>query len=115
MKKTIALMAFILIAQSVPVLAQDASPYGENYPEKAKKKMGQIMALDPNGDGLITETEFISNAKKQFDEMNYNNDDYVDMQEVKRYRAEKQAAAQERREAIKQRRLDRLKKIEGVE
>lgn len=104
MKKLMALIAFVLIAQTVPVLAQDNSPYGEQYPEKAKKHTSQLMALDPNGDGLITQTEFMSNAKRQFDAMNYNNDDYVDMEEMRRFRVERQEAAAQRREEIKQRR-----------
>ncbi len=115
MKKLITLIAFFLIAQSIPVLAQEVTPYGDQYPEKAKKNISQLMALDPNGDGLITQTEFMANAKKQFNEMNYNNDDYIDMEELKRFRAERQEAAAKRREEIKQRRGEQSDNKAGVQ
>jgi len=104
-------IALIMCLFSLSVQAEMESPYGDKYPEKVKKQISKLGHIDPNGDGLITQTEFLNNAKKQFNDMNYNQDDFVDFEEMKRYRAEKREEAKARRAEIKKKQEEKRSKI----
>jgi Ca2+-binding EF-hand superfamily protein len=75
--KWIALTAMSLMLVSNPVLA-------DNHGDKRGHKMEEVMEkVDVNGDGIITEEEFIEVHKEQFDTLDENGDGKVTEDELK--------------------------------
>ncbi len=106
MKKLLMLTAAGLIFQATPVLA-DHHEGGEGHKGKMFEKH------DSNGDGVISESEFLEHAKKKFSEKDKNGDGVISKEEAR----ENHESMKERwEEKKKQRMLDkRRSEIEGEE
>ena len=93
MKKLLLLTAAGLILQATPVLA-DHHGKGK-FDEKFAKH-------DINGDGVVSEAEFLENAKKKFSEKDANNDGSVSKDEAKAAYEAKRSERKEKRQGKRQ-------------
>ena len=96
MKKLLLLTATGLILQATPVLASD---YGDGQGRQGKNgQKGEMFAKhDTNGDGVISESEFLAHAKVKFAEKDANSDGSISKEEAQAAHAAKRAKRQERR------------------
>ena len=104
MKKILMLTAAGLILQATPVLAEDH----EGGHHKGDHKAKMFEKQDANGDGMISEAEFLDNAKKHFAEMDANGDGNVTKEEGKAAFEAKREKMKEKRKAWKEKR-DKMK------
>lgn len=98
MKKLLLLSAAALVFQATPVLAEDAA---------GKHKGGMFEKGDTNGDGVITQEEFLETAKKKFAEMDADGDGSITQEEGKAAHEAKRAKWKEKREEMKSKRGER--------
>lgn len=92
MKKILMLMAAGFILQATPVLAE--SHHGEGGKNKDHKSK-MFEKHDTNGDGAISEDEFLAHAKEKFTKMDANGDGSISKEEGK-------AAHEAKREKMKE-------------
>lgn len=113
MKKLLMITAAVLIAQATPVFAEtgdhDGKPGGKMFEKQ-----------DTNGDGVISEAEFLETAKKRFAEMDSDGNGSVTKEEGKAAHEAKRAKMKEKREKWKEKRQERKearkdKRSEGAE
>lgn len=106
MKKILLLVAAGLIFQVTPVLAQ---PQGDGVvgPDKRGKMFEKH---DTNGDGMVSEAEFLEHAKKKFAEKDINGDGSLSQDEAKAAHAEKR----KKREALKEKWKEKIEKRKEV-
>ena len=97
MKKLLILTAAFMTLQSLPVLAEEDGVEG-------KAKMEREIKGDTNGDGMISESEFLARAKERFNSTDANNDGNIDREEAK-------AAHQKKREEMKAKRAEMKEKF----
>lgn len=88
MKKILLLSAAVLALQVVPALAQDG-PAGEG--KKGPRHEGMFEKQDTNGDGKVTEAEFLEHGKAKFKELDGNGDGSVTKEEAKAHFDKKRA------------------------
>ncbi len=101
MKKLLLLTAAGLILQATPVLA-------EHHGDKHGGKKGQMFAkYDTNGDGAISEAEFLEKAKKKFAEKDTNGDGAISQDEAKAAHKEKRGARKEKRQERRENRKEK--------
>lgn len=94
------LSAAALILQATPVLA---GPH-----EGGEGRKGEMFKKhDLNGDGKITESEFLEHAKKKFSERDKNNDGAITEDEAKAAYEAKRSEMKEKRENWKEKRETR--------
>ena len=99
MKKLLILTAAFMALQSLPVLAEDGDkPMGD-------KRMEREIKGDTNGDGMISESEFLAKAKDRFSEMDANGDGNIDREEAKK-------AHKARRDHMSKKRAEMKEKME---
>lgn len=99
MKKLLILTAAFMTLQSFPVLAEDHEGGHEG-----KTKMERKIKGDTNGDGMISEGEFLTRAKERFNSTDANNDGNIDREEAK-------AAHHKKREEMKSKRAEMKEKM----
>lgn len=98
MKKTLLLTAALLAFQAVPAFAQDstaAKKDGGKYLDKMFEKG------DRDGNGSISEAEFLEGAKERFSSMDANKDGNVTRDEAKAHHDAKRAEWKAKREKMK--------------
>jgi Ca2+-binding EF-hand superfamily protein len=93
MKKILMLSAAVLALQAIPALAQEHGDKGARGAKMFEKQ-------DTNGDGVITEEEFVARAKEHFTMMDGNKDGKVTKEES-------EAAFAKMREKMKEHRKDK--------
>ena len=92
MKKLLLLAAAALIVQATPVLA-------ENYGGKGHGKKGQMFEkYDTNGDGAISQSEFLAKAQQKFAEKDTNGDGAISKEEAQAAHEAKRNKMKEKRE-----------------
>lgn len=101
MKKLLILTAAVLVFQTTPVLAE--SYEGGDKPHKGK----MFEKKDTNGDGVISESEFLDHAKARFDEMDKNGDGSISQDEAKVMHEAKREKMKEKRDQWKEKRQER--------
>jgi Ca2+-binding EF-hand superfamily protein len=101
MKKILMLSAAVLVFQAVPALAE-----GPHDKENRGAKMFEKQ--DANGDGVISEDEFLARAREHFATMDANKDGKVTKEES-------EAAFAKMREKMKEHREEMRKKHGGEE
>lgn len=107
MKKILLLTAAGLIFQATPVLAQ---PHGDGDGSKGKGKMFEMR--DTNGDGVISEAEFLAHAKSKFAEKDTNGDGSISKDEAKAAHEAKREKMKEMRDKRQEKRDQRSDKAE---
>ncbi len=121
MKKLLLLSAAFLALQAVPVMAQDADappPVKEGkHAGPDGKGRGEMFFSknDTNGDGVISEDEFLANAKKHFDEGDTDKDGKLTKEEAKAQHEKMRAKMKEKREEMKEKRKAVEKPAEKAE
>ena len=98
MKKLLLLGAAVLVFQATPVLADNHKGGHGNKGAKMFEKH------DTNGDGAISEAEFLEHAKAKFSERDTNGDGSITMEEAK---AAKEAKRGKMRDKMKDRMKDK--------
>lgn len=96
MKKFLMLLAAILVFQATPVLA--------DHHENSDKKGKMFEKHDTNGDGVISEAEFLEHSKARFTKMDKNGDGSISKEEGKEARKDKRAKMKEKRDERKAKR-----------
>jgi Ca2+-binding EF-hand superfamily protein len=99
MKKILMLTAAALVLQATPVLA------GDYKDSDHKGKMFEKQ--DTNGDGVITESEFLESAKERFKSMDLNGDGSVTKEEGREAMEAKRKKWKEKREERMEKRKER--------
>lgn len=103
MKRVMILSATILAFSAVPALAESGEHQGP--------KGGMFTKHDTNGDGVISEDEFLDHAKERFGNIDADGDGTVSKEEAKagheKKRAEMKERMKERREARQEKREER--------
>ncbi|HPF78407.1 MAG TPA: EF-hand domain-containing protein [Alphaproteobacteria bacterium] len=106
MKKLLLLTAAGLVLQATPVLAQ---PH-EGGPGDGPRGPGKMFEKhDANGDGVISEAEFLASAKEKFAEMDKDGNGSISQEEVKASHEERREKMKEMRDKWKEKRGDRMK------
>ena len=100
MKKLLLLTAAGLIFQVTPVLA-------DNHKGGHGDKGQMFEKHDTNGDGVISEAEFLEHAKKKFADKDTNGDGSISKDEAKAAKEAKRAKKKEMKEKWKEKRKDR--------
>ena len=103
MKKLFLLSAAALAFASAPALAQSADGTGPG-PGPRDNKMFEMH--DANGDGVVTEAEFLDRAKERFAQMDADGDGKLTQEEAK-------AAHESMRDKFKEKRMERRKMRDG--
>lgn len=112
MKKLLFIVAAGLIFQVTPVLA-DHHMKGEGYD---KKKEEMFKKQDTNGDGVISEAEFLTHAKKKFEEKDLNKDGSISKEESEEAHEAMREKRKEMKENWKEKREKNMeKKIDQAE
>lgn len=93
MKKLLMLTAAGFILQAAPALADNHAG--------GHKKADMFEKHDINGDGVISEAEFLENAKKKFKEKDANSDGSISKEEAKAGRKAMKEKYKEKREERK--------------
>ena len=77
MKKCLVILSTVLFTMTLPhtTMAEEAGPTCKH--EKKHKKGQFFQKMDLNGDGQVTETEFIKAAKLRFSKMDKNGDGVI--------------------------------------
>ena len=96
MKKFLLLSATALIFQATPVLAE------HHEGERGGKKGKMFEQHDTNGDGVISEAEFLAKAKQKFAEKDTNGDGSISKDEAKAAHEAKREKRKEMREKRKE-------------
>ena len=103
MKKILMLTAAGLILQATPVLAE--------HHEGAEGHKGKMFQKhDTNGDGVISESEFLEQAKKRFSKMDADGSGSVSQDEAKAAHKAKREKMREKKEERKEKRQERKEK-----
>lgn len=98
MKKLLILTAAFMVLQSLPVFAEDGDkPMGDH------KRMEREIKGDTNGDGMISESEFLAKSKTRFSEIDSNGDGNIDREEAKKAHEKRRGAMKEKRAKMKER------------
>jgi hypothetical protein len=106
MKKLLMLTAAGLILQATPVLAD----HHEDGHKGHGDKRGEMFAKhDINGDGVISEAEFLTHAKAKFVKKDTNHDGSISKEEAKTAHAAKREKWKEKREGMKDKMHERMK------
>ncbi len=105
MKKILLLAAAGLIFQVTPVLAEHHEGDGGH-----DRKNQMFEKHDTNGDGMISEAEFLEHAKKKFGEKDSNGDGSISKDEAKAAHDAKREKRKEMRDQWKEKRQDRMEK-----
>ena len=100
MKKFLMLTAAGLIFQATPVLAGHHEG-GEDH------KGGMFAKHDTNGDGVISEAEFLAHAKAKFAQKDTNGDGSISREEAKAAKQSKREKMKDKREKIKEKHQER--------
>lgn len=103
MKKILLLTAAALIFQVTPVFAESSAEDG--FHGKHKGKM--FAEKDANGDGVISESEFLDHAKKKFAEIDGNGDGSLSQEEMKAAHKAKREKMKEMKGKWKEKRQER--------
>lgn len=107
MKKLLMLAAAGLIVQATPVIAGHHEG-GEGHMKDKGKKVAEMFAKnDTNGDGVVSEAEFLDHAKKKFAEKDLNGDGSISMDEAKKNKEAKREKWKEKREGMKEKMKER--------
>ena len=101
MKKLLFLAAAILMLQATPVLAA-----GHEGGEGHKGKMFE--KHDTDGDGKISEAEFLAKAKAKFAEKDTNGDGFITQDEAKAARGEMKEKMKEKRGEMREKMKERM-------
>lgn len=111
MKKILLLTAAGLIFQVTPVLAQ---PYGDGSGMGGRdgKSSKMFEKHDADGDGVISESEFLEHAKVKFDERDTDGNGSISKDEARAAHEAKRKKRQEMKEKWKEKRQERLDKSE---
>lgn len=99
MKKILLLSAAVLALQVVPALAEEGPAGGEG--KKAPRHEGMFEKQDTNGDGVVSETEFLERGKVMFKEMDGNGDGNVTKEEARAHFEKKHAEREAKRAEMK--------------
>lgn len=103
MKKFLASSAIILALAAVPAFACDGD--GPKGPAQGKKMGYMFDKHDTDGDGIVTEAEFLEGAKARFQDMDADGDGKVTREEA-------QGFYQEKREKMKEKRMEKRGEME---
>lgn len=95
MKKLMMLSAAILAMQAIPALAADGAPKEHRGAKMFEKQ-------DTNGDGIVTEEEFLARAKEHFTLMDGNKDGKITKEEAEAAHAKMREKFKEHREKMKE-------------
>lgn len=97
MKKLMILGALALFSVS-PAMAEEAiSADAEVKKERKHDGNGRFAKADKNGDGMISKSEFLAQAKERFKTIDANNDGEISKDEAKAHRKNKMAKIKQRR------------------
>jgi Ca2+-binding EF-hand superfamily protein len=109
MKKLLMLTAAAFVLQASPVLAGDQ--------DGMKDHAGKMFAEhDADGDGAISEAEFLAGAKKKFAESDTNGDGSISQEEAKAHHEARRAKMKEMRGKWKEKRQQKMEESsEAVE
>jgi len=88
----ITIMAFMF--QAAPALAEH--PEGGDH--KGKRHIEKMKKSDTNGDGTISEAEFLAKAKEKFAEKDTNGDGQISQEEARAAHEAKRAKMKEKRQ-----------------
>lgn len=99
MKKLLFLAAVAMLLQVTPVLADDH----EGGKEHKGKKGEMFSKHDLDGDGRISESEYLDQAKKRFDSKDKDGDGYITQEESKKDREAMKEKWKEKRGKMKER------------
>lgn len=105
MKKLLMLSAAVLAFQAAPALAER----GESH----KGKMFE--SKDTNGDGTISESEFLAHAKEKFSKMDKDGDGSISKEEAKENWEGKRAEMKEKRKEWREKHPEMKKEMDATE
>lgn len=113
MKKLLLLATAAFIFQATPTLAEHHEG-GEGH--KGKRYAEKMKQSDTDGNGSISEAEFLAKAKEKFAEKDTNGDGEISQEEAKAAHEAKRAKMKEKRGAMKDKMKERRgKKREAAE
>lgn len=92
MKKILMMTATILVFQATPVLAEDHEGEGPKGTVFEKQ--------DLDGDGKLSEEEFLAGSRERFKNMDQDGDGYVTLEEGRALREKMREQRKERREGM---------------
>lgn len=108
MKKLLTLTAAVLAFSAAPALA-------DNHGKDAKgPKGGMFEQHDTNGDGVVSQDEFLDHAKARFGEMDTDGDGKISREEAQAHRTEMKEKWKERREERMEKREERKEMRKGA-
>jgi Ca2+-binding EF-hand superfamily protein len=110
MKKLLLLAAVGLVLQATPAFAEDH----EGGSKKRGEHKGEMFAKhDTNGDGSISEAEFLTHAKAKFAKKDTNSDGSISKEEAKAAHEAKRAEMKEKRKGMKEKMKERRSEKRG--
>lgn len=107
MKKLLILASAGLIIQATPVIAGHHEGGEGHMKDKGDKVAKMFEKNDTNGDGTISEAEFLDHAKKKFADKDLNGDGLISMKEAKQNKEAKREKWKDKREGMKEKMKER--------
>jgi len=101
MKKLLILTAAFMTLQSLPVLADNHGDHKGDKPKHEREIKG-----DTNGDGVISQEEFMTRAQERFTKMDANGDGTIEREEAKAAHDAKRKEMREKRKERREKRED---------
>ena len=95
----------IVMLAAVILMCQATSVFAEDKPEKPRHE--KHMSHDSDGDGMISESEFLAKAKERFAKMDANDDGKISREEAQKARQNKREKMKEFREKRQENKLER--------
>ncbi len=108
MKKILMLATAAFIFQATPALAE----HHEGGDHKGKRHMEKMKKSDSDGNGSISEAEFMAKAKEKFAEKDTNGDGEISQDEAKAAHEAKRSKMKEKRGEMKAKRGEMKKKAD---
>ncbi len=104
--RLLTIASVLTLVSAVPALAQDTStsPGGGQGPGAGNIGMMMFEKMDSNGDGSVSEDEFLSHAKERFTQMDADNDGRVTREEAKDFHMKKRETMREKKQGFRKHR-----------